>query len=292
MSELKKVDTLFHTTNTKKKLLSILKGGFQVSFSQEMFKGKPTSIPMVSFSNILLFESESQVNYGEYSIGLSKEWGAKNKLHPVFYTYDESEYENSLDDLRTLSEAGKHVYVFGKFKKKINFSLKTKNAEYKALYDEMIKNLDNAGREVVSKFFSQVKPVFLNFELFTKKIVATNKKGKKFICFNDREWRYFPQNVQDAFIYYPVREKFKTVEEFGKAEEKFKAHLVTHKETYKKEKLGFNLSDLKFVVVKKSNQIKDVYDVLFKTFGKESVMLQVLNGSLLITSRESAFHNL
>jgi len=48
---------------------------------------------MVSFGNIPIIESRTQVNYGKYSIRLKKVWGIENKLHTVIYTYKDSEKE-------------------------------------------------------------------------------------------------------------------------------------------------------------------------------------------------------
>ena len=57
-------------------------------------------IPMVCFCDIPL----SKVNkhnemYGNYAIGLSKEWAIKNKINPVIYTYNNSALANNIFEL-------------------------------------------------------------------------------------------------------------------------------------------------------------------------------------------------
>ena len=75
MQKLKKTNTLFHSTKKYEYLKNILKeSGFKASYADEKIESYEVKILMVSFSNVALFESKSQLNYGDYAIGLTKEW--------------------------------------------------------------------------------------------------------------------------------------------------------------------------------------------------------------------------
>ncbi|MDP2992707.1 MAG: abortive infection system antitoxin AbiGi family protein [Deltaproteobacteria bacterium] len=61
-----------------------------------IFPGQPVNylklaIPMVSFCDIPLSQTAEHLStYGCYGIGLTKEWGKRNGITPVLYTYPES----------------------------------------------------------------------------------------------------------------------------------------------------------------------------------------------------------
>lgn len=204
MQNLKKVETLFHTTTSLENLEKIIDSNFQISYSKEIFKGRETQIPMASFSNVLLFETKSQINYGDYSIGMTKKWGITNKLHPVSYTYDDSDYENSIQHLSHIGEVGKLLDVFHVYRHFSKITLKD-NPDYEPIFENLLVDLDEKGRKAVIDFFETAHPTFVSYELFTKKITAQNKKGQTFECFNDREWRYLPEDLIDTLKGYIER---------------------------------------------------------------------------------------
>jgi len=76
-------NSIFHFTNSKTALKSILKdGGFKLTFCLEKFhldKGLlEAGIPMVSFCDIPLAKVEQHLkSYGKYGIALSKSWATK-----------------------------------------------------------------------------------------------------------------------------------------------------------------------------------------------------------------------
>lgn len=293
MDNLKKIETLFHTTGSLENLLGIIEQNFTVSFSSEIFAGTRTQIPMVSFSNVLLFETKSQINYGDYSIGLTKEWGIKKNIHPVNYTYDDSDYEKSLQNLRSISEVGKLLDDFELIKNKVKLRLKS-DQEFDEIFNQFVYNLDENGRKVVINFLELIHPIFLKNELLTKKIISKNKKGDQFECFNDREWRYLPCDVIDNFKYDLRSEKFSDRKEFEAAQKLNFAFIEEKKVHYSKEdqKLKFELEDLKFIIVKEKSEIKTIYDLLYKKFDLESVNERIQKGDLSILSFDTIFHNL
>ena len=95
-------NTLFHFTDKIENVIGILKEGFRPHFCLEdlnfILPDEPTedlewAIPMVCFCDVPLSQSKThRKTYGNYGIGLSKEWGMQkeNKISPVLYAYRES----------------------------------------------------------------------------------------------------------------------------------------------------------------------------------------------------------
>ena len=83
--------TLFHFTKSVDTLKSILKNGFWPRYSLEDFNWYNPKIgfisyPMVCFCDIPLTRIEEHVGfYGEYGLGLTKQWGMSNGLNPLIY---------------------------------------------------------------------------------------------------------------------------------------------------------------------------------------------------------------
>ena len=84
-------NTLFHYTNTKVKLLSILKNGLFPNYCMEELPfNKIIGIPMISFCDIPLTRADvHRGKYGKFAIGLTKDWGKRNKLNPLLYLFSE-----------------------------------------------------------------------------------------------------------------------------------------------------------------------------------------------------------
>jgi hypothetical protein len=87
-------NTLFHFTDNINNLIDILTNEFRPHISLEIFGdifsgadiGNAEAIPMVSFCDLPLSQVKDHVEfYGNYGIGLSKEWGIANGVNPVMY---------------------------------------------------------------------------------------------------------------------------------------------------------------------------------------------------------------
>jgi hypothetical protein len=96
-----KSHTLFHFTNNIETLQKILSGGFWPKYCREditwlISQGlKYVAFPMVCFCDIPLARIEDHVfSYGEYGIGLTKEWAEKNNANPVWYIANGDYIEN------------------------------------------------------------------------------------------------------------------------------------------------------------------------------------------------------
>lgn len=92
-------ETLFHFTKSANNLINILTNEFRPKFCYEdkkllfpeLLEKEAYAIPMVCFCDLPLSNVNEHLQfYGNYGIGLSKEWGIKNGLNPVLYLAPES----------------------------------------------------------------------------------------------------------------------------------------------------------------------------------------------------------
>lgn len=171
-------NTLFHFTKLAG-IEGILKSkGFYCQYSDEHFENilptknqyKFTYIPMLSFCDLTITQlSKDSVHtqhFGSYGIGLTKEWGIKNRVSPVLYVHKESRPTNQL---RELIDKVKNIPI----DRKEPFILTSKSE----LLDELIDS------------FKYIKPYKGRWHK-GKKL----KQGiKPVIYYNEREWRHCPK---------------------------------------------------------------------------------------------------
>ncbi|RJX20411.1 MAG: hypothetical protein C4575_06640 [Desulforudis sp.] len=104
-------DILFHFT-TKESLWGILSQTFSVSYSREKIVGGKRSTefyaPMVSFCDLKVSELKDHMKkYGNYGIGLTKNWANKKGLNPVFYVNKHSPFTSNF--IRAVEDLKKHI---------------------------------------------------------------------------------------------------------------------------------------------------------------------------------------
>ena len=102
-------NALFHFTNTLDHLLNILTKNFcpRISMEDQTSFGHITEgYPMVCFCDLPLSQMRRHINfYGNYGIGLKKEWGIKNGLNPVLYLSPDSILLKSIQDIPGVSNS-------------------------------------------------------------------------------------------------------------------------------------------------------------------------------------------
>lgn len=159
-------NTLFHFTRNKENLISILNSCFyprlciEKAFWFDENIDFDWSIPMVCFCDIPLSQiKEHTLKYGEYAIGLTKEWAHKKGLTPVMYTHKDSQLAQSIRSL---------IYEIDN----IAMEFEKNNIEYSR--EKILKNyLDIA---------SNIKPY--------EGIIEIKGKAKNVRFYDEREWRY------------------------------------------------------------------------------------------------------
>lgn len=158
-----KSDNLFHFTRSLDRLKSILKDGFHPRFCLEdlrwIAKKEPNFVayPMVCFCDIPISRiSDHTAFYGEYGLGMTKQWALSNKLAPVIYAP-----KNSF-----VTDVAKHLFL-SKFENE-----REKDKRDDATY----------------KIISMVKPIE------GKMPVDGVYKDKEF--YQENEWRYVPNKAK------------------------------------------------------------------------------------------------
>lgn len=157
---------LYHFTKNPKILVSILKNGFypmtaieDISFMLPNYSTCLVGIPMVCFTDLPLNLAElHRKEYGQFGIGMKKEWGMENGLNPVNYIVKGSSEYVSFNYLQTIA------------------------IEYaKALVD----NNENADAVV------ELMIAFMDFAGYLKEYSkGEDLEIKPF--YDEREWRYLP----------------------------------------------------------------------------------------------------
>lgn len=102
--------TLFHFTDRVQNLVDILTDEFRPHYSWEDFSLVAETLgpfgfafPLISFCDIPLSQATRHMaTYGNYALGLTKEWGVRNGVTPVLYSYPTSGAARSISALFAL----------------------------------------------------------------------------------------------------------------------------------------------------------------------------------------------
>ncbi|HDL01678.1 MAG TPA: hypothetical protein ENH23_05535, partial [candidate division Zixibacteria bacterium] len=174
-------NTLFHFTRSIDILENILENNFYPRLCYENFfsviLNPPTdfielekAVPMVCFCDLPLSQVNKHAdekNYGQYALGLSKEWAIKNKVNPVLYTY--------------------------------------KNSDISQKFRELLLNLNshkkNAIKYTISKddYYNQLLSIIQYIKPY-EGINTKNNENTRY--YDEREWRYIPRFTED--LSYPI----------------------------------------------------------------------------------------
>jgi hypothetical protein len=166
-------NSLFHFTTKIDYLLNILENGFSpryclesATLSTEMEReGIGQITPMVCFCDISLSQISKHIDrYGKYGIGMTKEWGIKNRLNPVIYVNTNSKLSNSF--------------------------IKLTNSIVELLGEHCTENTKDASDELMN-LLKFIKP----YQGFDE---TSNEHNIKF--YDEKEWRYVPEISFDTQI--------------------------------------------------------------------------------------------
>lgn len=163
-------NTLFHFTRNYDTLLSILKSKFypRLCLEQRIMSQLDLrlAVPMVCFCDIPLSQiSEHTLKYGEYAIGIKKDWAIQQGVSPILYVHD-----NSL-------------------------ILKMILSEIKEISKEVLDNPEGMASYRMKKYVDAV--------CMMKPYEGKDERlGQAVRYYDEREWRYVPSREKgDQFIY-------------------------------------------------------------------------------------------
>lgn len=107
---------LWHQTKTDSLKQILRTRTFRFAYSKEIIPGTGVTMafPMISFCNLPLAEFADYGNkYGGYSIGMSREWGIRNRFNPVLYC------ENTSNIVRRLASIISNLQSGAEFSDKV-----------------------------------------------------------------------------------------------------------------------------------------------------------------------------
>lgn len=189
-----KSDTLFHFTKSRETLKQILKGAFWPRYCLEDVGWLGYSsydyiaYPMVCFCDIPLSRIADHVAfYGNFGVGVTREWGRMNGLNPVFYVSGENHVATALRDLNSAP-----ANLTGN--------------------DDFIKQ----SKVTMRYIYAHTKPTIGNM------VVDGRPVEKAF--YQESEWRYIPKHSKVTT--HLLKADFETPENLAKYNEKTRNHAM------------------------------------------------------------------
>lgn len=164
--------SLFHFTKFEYLKNILIKGFYpRCSIEQVAIDIFPVAIPMVSFCDIRITQLQDHIEtYNGYGIGLTKEWGIRNKMNPLFYLEEGTFPYNLIKNLVT-SYLNSENLIFSKDDIAIN------------LNKDAIKSLNDLLHLIIYCKFNNSQRWNKTDKMFD---------GSKINFYDEREWRYFP----------------------------------------------------------------------------------------------------
>lgn len=182
-------NTLFHFTDKRENLINILEKEFRPHYCLEDFnqfysrsdnnnEEFESAIPMVCFCDIPLSQIKNHMeNYGCYGIGLSKDWGMKNKISPVLYAYKGSVIASTIVQLGD------------------------------SIFRSVFKNMQPDG-DYVDGVVNDTHRIKCFIKPYEGKLYRNERYTDKTIRFYDeREWRFVPEQCEDEEPNYRMAKK-------------------------------------------------------------------------------------
>lgn len=165
--------SIFHFTSGKDFLKGILEDNFKIKYCKEtIYFGEKYKfnifVPMVSFCDIPLSQVKDHIGrYGDYGIGLNRDWAIKNKLNPVLYLEPDSLLAESYD---------KAMSHFAKLRRE-------DDEEYHSAYCHIL------------NIIRYLKP-------YERPLERKGERIERYRFSDEREWRYVPPIDAGHEMYY------------------------------------------------------------------------------------------
>ena len=193
-------NSLFHFTDNIDTVKKILSDKFYGSYCKETLHYKlekvPLIIPMISFCDIPLKTISMHSKYGKFGIGLTKDWGIRSQLNPVFYLEKSSSLADSLikslyGSLNIIAftepELTRIKNRIDAINKNRNYNQILKKQELQKLQGELTRH-NNMADSMRHLIYSLYYTKHYSDELDRTGVVIPNYK-----FYDEREWRYLPE---------------------------------------------------------------------------------------------------
>ena len=213
--------TLFNFMKEYSFLKQALENGFWARYCIEPYwNGKHLAIPMLCFCDIPLSQiKEHTENYGEYGIGVTKDFAQRNRITPVTYISGKSTIMNKINTYirsykkvsQTLKSTSFEEYILYYIKKSNGKNIKGKNTKFynerewryipsinQSVHVELFQDLNEANNNinVLSERTNQQR-----IKIYPKDIayifVPTNNEKKKLCKTIDIIYKDEKQNIRD-----------------------------------------------------------------------------------------------
>ena len=235
--------TLFHFTD-KAGLFGILESNFRLAYSLERIQCRPITdvmdvapqgyvpelpinrafgAPMVSFCDLRLSELRVHMrDYGNYGIGMSKQWAIESGLNPVYYVSDRAklleQFINSMAEIFKLVDSINELNL--PYHRLLNFYRFLKN--YEAPLSRKGKLIRNNHRFANEREWRYVPPVDNDFWSFAPEAMMLDPEQKA--ALNDRlkstPLKFDPKDINYVIVH-EDRERDEIINHIEAAKEKY-----------------------------------------------------------------------
>jgi hypothetical protein len=261
----KKINHIVHYNDNFEIVLKILKNGFTPSYCDEKIGDFEYYIPMVSFCNIPLRDTNHYMRYGKHGIGMSLNWALRNSISPVVYIHETTPFKNFHSEINKI-----HLYDIA-------------NKILAGKVKEITENIkDETDYSTYDELLNRINRITVTTIQFSKNWKTTYKQNE-IITYQEREWRYIPDliNSNEKRIITEVEEEFNLLK---KKKFRPKPHLPEY--TLKIDLI----EDLKYIIIKTDDQRNKIINILINKFGDKELKNSILTGNLLII-KEEIIHN-
>ncbi|MEO5685661.1 MAG: abortive infection system antitoxin AbiGi family protein [Chitinophagaceae bacterium] len=278
---MKTIDYLFHFTTSLSSIQKIIAEGFKPSYSKEQFSGFDILVPMISFSNVLLRDvgKAEVLHYGDYGMVMRRDWGLKNELNPVCYTYRDATLDQSVF---TILNNTAFLHFLKDFKPTLALNTQSKgkpiseqmnitnlSTEVAGILDYLSVNFDEKLFDNIVQHAASTYTANQGVIKLAKPYEVQNKGCQSFVAYNDREWRKTYPALN--YIYKEEKDDY----EFWYQEPKPHFHDAPYI-------IAFDLDDLKAVLVADEKEKAELENWLQSKFGAKQYDAHVANQSLTI----------
>jgi hypothetical protein len=297
-------NVLFHFTNGKEKLIGILKNGFlakpcvEYSPLETSTDSIPTRLPiqatpMVSFCDIPLALIRGHLSYyGDYAIGLTKEWGIEKGVTPVFYVHHKSiifpliKKVLPIDKIVKKPKDSSHniLDIMPYLKNYVGFECREINNP--KIGDMDLYNADDKGN------LRKYEPSVEN----TKTSECWRIKSRKF--YDEREWRYVPSSENTIgkeiftgiYTWEKIKDRKTGINDFAK-DIGLELPSIISTTSENPFTLKFTMDNIKFIIVKEESEIEEILEILKKLYEDNPAELKKMV-SVPILSAKALLHDI